>query len=292
MFSGIQCLFYLLIFASYPIAYFSVRDDLYDAVFVADVVAVRSLLSIEQGVLRHGRMDVDVNRRDQIYDRTNIMSCGLDPQIENSKMLDRNCRDIAKLLHEAGGNIFYIDPHGWDALHMGSVRGMARYCEYLLQSGVNVNRPDDDGRTSLMKAVAHGHRNATKILLINGADTNIQDNVGQTALHYATQLISKNSTYLPVLMTLLQHIADVDIPPDVDGRTALMHAVIGNAPIPVLKVLLAHGADPRLSDSFGVSLWAMSRSIEARNLLAESIANIAEREHEKWLLSSGQKDDL
>ena len=273
---SVAIIFFLVLKAVEP-----VRDDLYDAVYVADVEAVKSLVDIDPRILRPGRLDIDVNRTDGSQ-RTSLMMCGYDPQTENSMIIDKKCRKISKILFEKNMNIFYVDPLGWDALHMAAVRGLTKFCKYLIEQGVDMNRSDEDGRTSLMKAAGHGHFNTTAMLIKLGANTSLVDNAGQTVLHYATNLACGNESYLPGLERLLPYLAEVDNPRDTEGRTALMHAVIGGGTLKVISTLLAHGANPRLHDDYGVSVLAMSRNRETTELLAEHMARQVELDHDEW----------
>jgi hypothetical protein len=283
----------------------SVRNELLEAVHTADVDRVRFLLSLDQDVLT-SRPPVLVDRLDDSYGRTPLLVCGLDPKGRNRESLGKDCVEIAKMLHSRGADMFHVDSTGWDALSMGAVRGMTQFCRYLLKyHNLDIERKDAEGRTALMKAAAHGYFDTFALLLQHGAKlVNVTDNMGLSALHYGTTFALQNPSQLEFLVNLTSFVTDkmyvptaempayqspvpIDTFVDSNSRTCLMYAVISNN-IPVSRIFLSVGADPRKIDSFGVSCVTMSRDEGLQNLLAEAAITAVEQDHTAWLkLSSG-----
>lgn len=269
-----------------------VRDELWDACYIADVKAVRNLLDMDPNELRPGKLDVSPDRTDKEHGRTGLMVCGYDPQTKNSTQLDLDCTNIAKQFKRVNANLSAVDETGWDALHMGAIRGLTQFCSYLLSNGVISDRQDSEGRTALMKAAGHGHISTAKMLLKNGANISLMDNSGLTALHYATHLAMKNKSHVPLLESLLNTSTSPspDDCKDFDHRTPLMHLLIDGSAEgeEAVRALLHLGADPRLRDASGTSAldMAASRSPRVTTLLAEAIVTLVEKEHAQWMASS------
>jgi hypothetical protein len=151
------------------------RDDLLNAVHMADVARVQYLVVDRDAEVLSSYSPVMVNRIDPTYDRISLMVCGLDPQKRSRVETDLDCVAIAKMLYSAGVNISHVDKHGWDSVAMGAVRGFDRFCEYLIAQGAHHDRADVEGRTPLMKAAAHGHYDTFQLLVEKGADLSCSD---------------------------------------------------------------------------------------------------------------------
>jgi hypothetical protein len=260
-----------------------VRNELYEAVYIADVERVYRLLQQDPEILS-SRPPIIPDRIDQEEGRSALLVCGLDPQSTDKTKVDNDCAEIAKLLHGAGANMSIVDFHGWDALAMGAVRGYSRYCKYLLKyAHVDPNHFDHEHVTALMKAAGHAHFGAFQVLMKYGADLSIQDNSGLTALHYAAKLALTNASYIPFLKKVVEVVPRLllDVP-DTNNRTCLMYAAINNN-MPIVKLLLEFGSDPRLQDKFYVSIPTMTSDYNIRSHMLEAIAVRVEQEHSSWL---------
>ena len=167
---------------------------------------------------------------------------------------------------------------------------------------INVDKnglPHDLGVTALMLAARGGHEKCVELLLNKSADVNLQDDHGRTALMFAMHQ-RKKGTYIEtvdininIVKCLLQrsyldsemswkalHEAakygnaecinlllndkrfDVNAK-DENGCTALMHAVYGIKKIEVIKALLDHGADTKLTDNDGET--ALLNAVKLQN---------------------------
>ena len=277
-------------------AVYCVRDELREAVRIADVKQVEFLLSLDQEVL-NSRPPVLVNRTDSKYNRTSITTCGLDPQKSTRKAVDADCAEIAQALHAAGADLAHVDKYGWDALAVGASNGLSMFCEYLIfRGGVELNRQDNKGQTALMKASAQGFLDTAQVLVSGGAVFDIKDNSGLTALHYATIYALNDTTgnadYIRGIASLVtlrrestaleRKTAPVDELLDKDSRSCLMYAAISNN-LPVVRALLDFGADPTLRDAFGVRAKDMSSDDYVRAAMAEASIPLIEDAHKKWL---------
>lgn len=281
-----------LVFLSMMIMSLSLpRDDLFDAVYINDLGAVTRILARKE--ILSSRAPVDVNRIHE-HSRTSIMVCGMDPQFDLN-VVDDICVKIITLLLQNGANLSKIDKYGWNALSLAAIRGLSKVVRFLVSQGLYINSRDNDGRTSLMKAIAHGHVETVQTLLELGADITLHDNSGLTALHFASQLASRNSSYLPLLEFILSEVPNHEIDSrDRDGRTALMHAAILSEKEhhSSLELLLKYNANPSLVDYFDVSVVSLCASPFNRQYLSLALADFMELKHSQWLESHNQQREM
>ena len=152
----------------------------------------------------------------------------------------------------------------------------------LRKAGADVNLPDPDGETPLIMALLNVHWDTARTLLDEGADLNQWDRYGQTPLYVAVDLNTlptgrrvelpalDRATGLDLVQRLLEQGANPNaqlklrpkyrnIPNDrymdpmiVWGTTPLLRAAKAGD-VPVVNLLLAHGALADLANSQGVT---------------------------------------
>jgi ankyrin repeat protein len=115
----------------------------------------------------------------------------------------------------------------------------------LVAEGTPVDAPDGEKHTPLMWAAFNGHTAIVSFLLENGAEPDAKDVNGRTALMYAS-----SGPFPETVVLLLKKGAKVNVQGKLEGFTALMTAA-AEGQIDVVRVLLAHGADPSLEDMDG-----------------------------------------
>ena len=152
----------------------------------------------------------------------------------------------------------------------------------LLEAGADINLPDPDGVTPLILALQNIHWDMARLLIERGADVNQWDWYGITPLYMAVDMNTlpigrrvelpamDRNTGFDVITLLLDRDANVNaqlklrprhrqVPYDrytdpmiVWGTTALLRAAKAGD-LPVVKALLAHGANVNLANSQGVT---------------------------------------
>ena len=110
----------------------------------------------------------------------------------------------------------------------------------LVRGGADVNVPDRLGETPLMYAAVAGSPEAMKFLLDQGADANAQSQSGATALIWS-------ATDLAKVRLLLDHGANVNAATK-RKRTALLVAAMSDRSAPIVRLLIARGADVHATD--------------------------------------------
>ena len=113
--------------------------------------------------------------------------------------------------------------------------------ERLLHEGANVNAADDHGVTPLARASENGSAAMVRKLLAAGADANTTQHSGLTPL-----MIAARTGNVGLVEALLGAGAQVNAITGETASTALMWAV-GEPHRDIVEVLLAAGADPRMS---------------------------------------------
>jgi ankyrin repeat protein len=106
----------------------------------------------------------------------------------------------------------------------------------LLRAGADVNAADGDGTTALMHSVVESDAKMMALLLNSGASINAKNALDSTALMYAAVSLEK-------IHLLLDRGADVRVRSK-SGATPMSVAVTTFGSTPVLKLLVAKGAQP------------------------------------------------
>jgi ankyrin repeat protein len=119
--------------------------------------------------------------------------------------------------------VLTILPHGgWTPLMYAGRQGSLDVARTLVNAGADVNLADPDGTTALMLAIMNGHYDTAAMLTEKGADPNLTDAAGMAALYAAV---------------------DMNTLGEVFGRPGRQFPDKLTA-IDLMKVLLAHGANP------------------------------------------------
>jgi hypothetical protein len=121
--------------------------------------------------------------------------------------------------------------------------------------------PGQYGVEYLTRAAGAGDERLLRSLLRQGVNVNAYDSHGTTALHLAA-----GEKQFRVVQVLIQHRADVSARRDYCAETPLMDAAaVGDAAI--VKLLLAHGADPRQENCDGATAGDLAKDQAVAALL-------------------------
>lgn len=147
------------------------------------------------------------------------------------------------------------------AIQRGDTAAVAR----SLASGASAAAVDADGVPALMLAVLFGDAAMVDLLLTRGADPNQADATGATPLMWAVPNLEK-------VRRLIDRGANVNARSSALGRTPLLIAAGSPGSIEVLTLLLAKGADLRVTDAGGLNALAVamqSADVEVVRFLVE-----------------------
>jgi uncharacterized protein len=188
---------------------------------------------------------------------------------------------------------------GTPALIAAAERGDASALRRLLDSGAAINARDARGRNAVLAATQGGHEAAARLLIERGADVNAQDDIADSAFllagargHSAIVRAALGATPPPDFKRVNRYGGTALIPAchhghvdtvrvllataiDVNhvnrlGWTALLEAILlgdgGPAHTEIVRLLLAHRADPNLADAQGVSPLAHAQQRGQREI--------------------------
>lgn len=139
----------------------------------------------------------------------------------------------------------------------------------LLAAKANVDARTNAGETPLMAAAAYGQMDNAKLLLDHGAKIDARDNQGDTALTLAAR--ADYGEQAGTVRLLVERGANVNAK-DPDGDTPLI--LLASAPYyngnndttEMVRVLLAHGADPRTINRKGQSALTLTKESGQRGV--------------------------
>jgi ankyrin repeat protein len=161
-----------------------------------------------------------------------------------------------ELLLAHGANARAREQAGTHALDWAAQNGHEAVVEMLLARDPQLlEMPGFGERTALMAAAWSGHTPLVRRLLVRGADTRRQRPSGAHVLDGAAE-----DGHTEVVELLLAHDPGLVDLPGYEGRTALMAAAVNDRP-ELVRLLLAHGADPALREPEGTRAldWACQR---------------------------------
>jgi ankyrin repeat protein len=133
-----------------------------------------------------------------------------------------DAQSVARLIKQ-GANVNAKDEKQDSAFLIASARGRTEVVKLTLAAGADLKSTNRYGGTGLIPACHYGHLETVKLLLTTKIDVNHVNNLGWTALLEAVILGNGSPTYVEIVRLLLAHGANPKIA-DRDGVTALQHA--------------------------------------------------------------------
>jgi len=238
-------------------------------------------------LLAHG---ADVNSKEQWRQQTPLMWAVAESHPEMAQELiahgaDVNARQVTwnwerQVTKEPREK--WMPLGGFTPLLFAARQGCVECSRVLVKAGADINATNPNGFSAILLAIINSHYDAAAFLLDQGADANIADEVGRTPLYAAVDMhtlpdsnlpwpseLNNKLTSLELIQVLLAHGSNVNAQlkkqqpyrSKVDrgadtmlgtGATPLLRAAkAGDSE--VIKVLLAKGADPKLTTKFGMT---------------------------------------
>nr|NP_001097672.1 flippy [Drosophila melanogaster]ABW08588.1 flippy [Drosophila melanogaster] len=153
---------------------------------------------------------------------------------------------VKRMLRRRPSLMEYPASNGFLPLANAIIQGEMCIIDLLLSAGCSVHIGDPgSGRTPLHLAFYYGHLPSARILLNKKARLEATDSNGMTPAHCAV-----DANQLEIVKFALEAGANAEAR-DVCGWTLLMRAVVMNASMELIKVLVTHGADLAALDGVG-----------------------------------------
>jgi ankyrin repeat protein len=213
-----------------------------------------------------------------------------------------NAPDAAKTLITAKADINVHASNGKTPLHDAVRLGIIRVESILIAGGANLEVRDNDGNTPFMEAIMAGYPSAAERLAALGSDPMIRNNRGDTALHAAVgmerldlvnlllglgvSIHGKNNmgrSPFRIALAISPHFVstlltkDRILIPDDEGHSSLHIAILEEAPLGMLQVIINQGARLSAVDSIGyipLRLAVERKAWDTARLLADAGSNV------------------
>jgi len=243
------------------------------------------------------KRDARVEARDGFYGETALHWAAAEGHAEAIEVLldagaDVDIRSSAAEFARRNAGLTRLSLGLWTPLMYCARQGAMNAARVLLDRGAKVNLTDPDGATALVIAIINYHYDFAVMLLDHAADPNIADSIGMAALYAAVDMNTlpwmfgrpeipapSKTSALELIEHLLQHGAKPDAaltavqtqrahtdgdPALGPGTTAFLRAAkAGDAP--VMRLLLAHGANPNLTQKNGNTALMLAAGLGYRD---------------------------
>jgi len=243
------------------------------------------------------RRDARVEARDGFYGETALIWAVASDHPDAVRTLldagaDINARSASESFARRNAGLTRLSLGEWTPLMYAAREGSMKAASVLLDRGAAIDAADPDGATALVLAIINYHYDFAALLLDHKADPNLADTTGMAALFAAVDMNSmpwmfgrpelpaaSKVSALQLIESLLKHGANPNATltavqiqrAHTDGDTAV---ALGATPflraakaadVPVMKLLLANGADPNVRLKNGNSALMLAAGLGYRD---------------------------
>jgi ankyrin repeat protein len=152
--------------------------------------------------------------------------------------------ESAKLLLGAGAELEHTDANGITPLLMAITNNHIEMARYLIDRGANVKAVDWYGRTPLWAAVETRNMDVDSSTFENGVDRAPVLELIKVILEKGVDVNARTKETPPIRRQMLHVTGDLSWV-DFTGQTPFLRATL-SADLEVMRMLLAHGADPKI----------------------------------------------
>jgi ankyrin repeat protein len=159
--------------------------------------------------------------------------------------------ESAKILLAAGAEIDHADANGVTPLLMAITNNHVDMARYLIDQGANVRAVDWYGRTPLWAAVELRNMDVDSSTFENGVDRVPAFELIKVLLDKGVDVNARTKEVTPIRRQMLHVTGDLSWV-DFTGQTPFLRAALA-ADLEVMRLLLARGADPKISAYAGTT---------------------------------------
>jgi len=168
--------------------------------------------------------------------------------------------DSAKTLIAAGAKLEQTDANGITPLLMAITNDHADTARYLIEQGANVKAVDWYGRTPLWAAVELRNMDVDSSTFENGVDRAPALELIKLLLDKGVDVNARTKEVPPIRRQMLHVTGDLSWV-DMTGQTPFLRAALA-ADVEVMRLLLAHGADPTITAYAGTNALMAAAGVD------------------------------
>jgi len=159
--------------------------------------------------------------------------------------------ESAKILIAAGAELEHTDANGITPLLMAITNNHVDMARYLIDKGANVKAVDWYGRTPLWAAIELRDMDVDSSTFENGVDRGPTLELITLLLEKGVDVNARTKEVPPIRRQMLHVTGDLSWV-DFTGQTPFLRAALA-ADLEVMRLLLAHGADPKIPATAGTT---------------------------------------
>jgi ankyrin repeat protein len=168
--------------------------------------------------------------------------------------------DSAKILLAAGAEIEHTDANGITPLVMAITNNHVDMARYLVDRGANVRASDWYGRTPLWAAIELRNMDVDSSTFENGVDRALALELIKVLLDKGVDVNARMKEVPPIRRQMLHVTGDLSWV-DFTGQTPFLRAALA-ADLDVMRLLLAHGADPKIPAFAGTTALMAAAGVD------------------------------
>jgi len=166
----------------------------------------------------------------------------------------------ARVLLTAGAEIDHADANGITPLLMAITNNHVDMARYLIDQGANVRAVDWYGRTPLWAAIELRNMDVDSSTFENGVDRGLALELVKVLLDKGVDVNARTKEVPPIRRQMLHVTGDLSWV-DFTGQTPFLRAALA-ADLEVMRVLLAHGADPKVTAYAGTTALMAAAGVD------------------------------
>ncbi|MBX2885378.1 MAG: ankyrin repeat domain-containing protein [Granulosicoccus sp.] len=165
--------------------------------------------------------------------------------------------DLARRLLDLGADVNAKTQTNGTPFMFAVLGGHLEVARSLLDNGADIHVAGSNGWTATTIAAAKGHVEILKWLVEQGADPQVRD------VYRSTPLLRAVSNGFEQVAVYLLSLPDTDVDVQDESDNTPLHYAVGAADLPIIKLLVEHGADHTIENRKGQTPYAMDATFQS-----------------------------